>query len=425
MRRDNAEAYRMDTLRTWPEYLRFHVLVVGAEGVGKSCLLRHALGFEHQITPHFAAGDWDLSPGVSSLKNPRFVLHELGYVSNPNHSEGITKINRFVEGKTSQPFEHQIHAIWFCVEIPFREGLSVFTPLELEFLMQLDPKIPVIVIFTQFDGLVSRLDEELSLPDTEDVEEQLTLRRAHLKFEESCLEPLSQLTPSLPYVRTSGLNENELDAESQQNLNTLLQTTHYLTEEYIQGKLRRSSTIPNVASASDKLESSIRIAMKVYYRAVFSNIWWHRLDDILAKLHRDTTRTWNLDDPLVRRDSLQFVSEVRRISSVSTHSDYSKMSNLLDRYQILISLLLGTTISASLGRIALAFAICVWFAYIFIRMQQRLPETVRSFLEYTIHLTLLLDRILHNSLTSPHTSRLHPLSEGGRNRPNGGHTSSA
>ncbi|KAJ7071671.1 hypothetical protein C8F01DRAFT_443079 [Mycena amicta] len=410
----------MDTLRTWAESPslnypdRFHVLVVGVKGVGKSCLLRHTLGLEHQISPHSTAGDdWDLAPGVSSPRNPRFVMHELGYVPNPDDSEGIAKIRRFFEAKTRQPFEHQIHAIWFCVEIPFIDSLSVFTPLELEFLISLDTKIPVIVIFTQFDGLVSRLDEELSLPDTEDVEEQLTLRRALVKFERSCLEPLSQITPILPYVRTSGLNEEELDAESQQSLNTLLQTTCYLTEEYIEWKLRRSSTIPDLASVSDKLDNSIQIAMKVYYRTVFSDFWGRRLEDILAKLHRDTTRTWNLDDPMVRRDSLQFVSEVQRISSVPTLSDYSKMSwpNLLDRYQILISLLLGTTISVSLGRVALALAMCLWFAYIFSRMQQQLPETLRSFLEYSIHLTLLLGRILHNALTSPHTGRPHPLTE--------------
>ncbi|KAJ7061188.1 hypothetical protein C8F01DRAFT_1369417 [Mycena amicta] len=406
----------MDTLRTWAEFPnyshRFHVLVVGAEGVGKSCLMRHTLGSEHQITPHSAGGDWDLAPGVSSLRNPRFVMHELGYVldSDPNNPEDIAKIRRFVEAKTNQPFEHQIHAIWFCVRIPFIDSLRVFTPLELEFLVQLDPQtsVPVIVIFTQFDSLISRLDEELSLPDTEDAAEQLTLRRAHLKYEESCLEPLSRITPRLPYVRTSGLSEQELDAESQQSLNTLLQTTRDLTERY----LRRSLTIPEHGSASDKVENSIQIAMKVYYRTVFSDFWGRRLEDILAKLHRDTTRTWNLDDPMVRRDSLQFVSEVQRISSVPTLSDHSKMSwsNLLDRYQILISLLLGTTISVSLGRVALALAMCLWFAYICTRMQQHLPETLRSFLEYTIHLTLLLDRIL-NALTSPHTGRPHPLTE--------------
>ncbi|KAJ7053383.1 hypothetical protein C8F01DRAFT_1375262 [Mycena amicta] len=326
-------------------------------------------------------------------------------------------------------FEDQVHVIWLCVEIPRTDNTDKgLGSSEIEFLKQ--RKVPVIVVFTRFDELVDVMEEELSLPDNslDEGTDTLTLQRAHVRFQESCLDPLNDITPAVPYVLTSGLQEEVLTRDSKQALNNLLQTTQTLTEEYVECRLWKSSAIPNLATASEKLDHSLGIAMKVYYRALLSNIWWHRLEDILGKLHRDTSRTWNLDDPMVvsrnssivnrhpsfqRRDSPQFVSQVLTISSLSALGAYNKMSwpNILDRYQILITLLLGTAVTATQGRVAAGFAACLWFMHIVICLQQRLPDTLRGFLEYTIHLTLLLDRIFHNALMSPPNGRPHPLME--------------
>ncbi|KAJ7051335.1 hypothetical protein C8F01DRAFT_1237216 [Mycena amicta] len=409
---------------------RFHLLVMGADKAGKSSLLRHILG-DYKITEHPPSGGWIMAPGVSSLRNPRFVMHELGYVLKTDDAlKRFQRAEQFLSANfTTETFEDQVHVIWLCVEVSRPDSTSNgFDSSEIEFLKQ--RKVPVIVVFTRFDDLVDLMEEELSLPDnsSDDATDTLTLQRAHVRFQESCLDPLNDITPAVPYVLTSGLQDEVLTRDSKQALNNLLQTTQTLTEEYVGCRLWKSSAIPNLATASEKLDHSLGIAMKgespqcgsrrlifraVYYRALLSNIWWHRLEDILGKLHRDTTRTWNLDDPMVRRDSPQFVSEVLTISSLSALVAYNKMSwpNILDRYQILITLLLGTAVTATQGRVAAGFAACLWFVHIVICLQQRLPETLRGFLEYTIHLTLLLDRIFHNALMSPPNGRPHPLME--------------
>ena len=70
--------------------------------------------------------------------------------------------------------------------------------------------MPIVVVFTQFDKLVSRkeedlTDEEMDMSD-EDVS-QLCLQKADAEFEVLCLEPLRKVTPQLEYAKTSGLTE--------------------------------------------------------------------------------------------------------------------------------------------------------------------------------------------------------------------------
>nr|GAT47040.1 predicted protein [Mycena chlorophos] len=50
----------------------------------------------------------------------------------------------------------------------------------------------------------------------------------------------------------------------------------------------------------------------------------------------------------------------------------------------------------------------LWGFLVLFLWRYRLPDTTRSFLSYTIHLTLILDRIFHSAATA---RPLHPLTE--------------
>ena len=68
--------------------------------------------------------------------------------------------------------------------------------------------VPIVVVFTQFDQLISRMeeylsDEELNLSDDEIG--QLCLQKASAEFEKLCLEPLRKVDSKLIYSKTSGL----------------------------------------------------------------------------------------------------------------------------------------------------------------------------------------------------------------------------
>ncbi|KAF7292615.1 hypothetical protein MIND_01159400 [Mycena indigotica] len=372
-----------------------HLLVVGGGGVGKSRLLRHALqfGIENKMTsyPPASARSWSAIPGVSSPLQPGVVAHELS----------------------------------LCIRVPVDSSRKIaIHPAELEFLRR--QRRPVIVIFTQFDGLVYRVDEMMNLSDAEESPEQSALQQVEELFYKTCQQPLADIKPSVSFVRTSRLDQDELTITEAENLQGLLTATRYLSLEYIE---RRSAEIPGrKQQAAERIQMAIAMAMEVYSSAVLSCISLSSLVTILGKLHRDTTRAWDFNDPFVvgtdagwdmmldrlqKRDSPEIISEVQALSSAQSvlHWDseacQTSWLSWLDRYQIILGLAFGASVTATLGRVAALLAVVFWLGQIAIRLKRRLPETTRTFLEYSIHLILLVDRISYDTSTSP----ARPLSE--------------
>jgi hypothetical protein len=68
--------------------------------------------------------------------------------------------------------------------------------------------VPVVVVFTQFDLLINRMEqdltnEEIDLPES--VIDALCLERADAQFQEVCVGPLKRIEPTLAHVRSFGL----------------------------------------------------------------------------------------------------------------------------------------------------------------------------------------------------------------------------
>jgi hypothetical protein len=69
----------------------------------------------------------------------------------------------------------------------------------------------VVVVFTQFNKLVSRMGEKLTDEEMDMSEEdinKLCLQQADAEFEALCLEPLCKVTPQLEYAKTFGLTDH-------------------------------------------------------------------------------------------------------------------------------------------------------------------------------------------------------------------------
>ena len=69
--------------------------------------------------------------------------------------------------------------------------------------------MPVIVVFTKFDKMISRMEEELTdeeLEETKDKIDSLCRERANTEFEKLCICPLKKVDRDLPSTGTSGSN---------------------------------------------------------------------------------------------------------------------------------------------------------------------------------------------------------------------------
>jgi GTP-binding protein EngB required for normal cell division len=70
--------------------------------------------------------------------------------------------------------------------------------------------VPIVVVFTQFDKLVNRMEQELTDEEEDMPEERITqlcLQRAVAEFKKACVGPLERIDSrsKLTYARSSGL----------------------------------------------------------------------------------------------------------------------------------------------------------------------------------------------------------------------------
>jgi hypothetical protein len=66
--------------------------------------------------------------------------------------------------------------------------------------------VPIVVVFTQFDLLLTRMEDTLTdeeLEMTDEAIESLTSRRADDNFQKSCLDQLDKVGTNLPHARAS------------------------------------------------------------------------------------------------------------------------------------------------------------------------------------------------------------------------------
>jgi hypothetical protein len=135
--------------------------------------------------------------------------------------------------------------------------------------------VPIVVVFTQFDKLVSRMeenltDEEMDMSD-EDID-KLCLQKADAEFKTLCLEPLRKVAPQLEYAKTSGLADLILRGSSayltfitypvkdayRSTLANLIERTQALVARQVEGDVWIVSAMALRASAQTKIDSSIQ-----------------------------------------------------------------------------------------------------------------------------------------------------------------------
>ncbi|KAJ7217265.1 hypothetical protein GGX14DRAFT_541788 [Mycena pura] len=399
------DALPLTTSRALVQCPEFHLLVVGRSKAGKSSLVRHAFGIEMNIAQaasHPEPTEWNLNVGLKSMQNPRFVIHEfVGYeTAELQIFEGAGKFLQYCSGD-NVPLKDRVHAIWICIPVLSMDG-HVFQPAD-EALLKLI-KVPVVVVFTHFDVLINLMGEEISESSNMSSEEvkQLCLKRADARFRETCISPLEQINPELQYARTFGLRKDTISHQEKEILSTLIQTTRDLAEQYIERELWTASVTEQRASVAEKINTSIEIGMRRYWHGLASSTNFS-LDRCLEKLHRQIAPTWKFDDPYVRLHSSDIIREIRNLAQPATFDvvEEKSWSEYLQRFQILVALLLGTTVAATVGPVAASLWLSVWFIQKVATMYYRMPDILRCFMQYVIDLVLVLDQLFHMVLSKP------------------------
>ncbi|KAJ6452583.1 hypothetical protein C8R45DRAFT_1040299 [Mycena sanguinolenta] len=398
-----------DILRQCP---RFRVLVVGRSGVGKSSLISHAFGVDTKSVSHQQRGVCDINVEIISEQNDRFVLHDsMGF--EPGETKNFETVKDFLKSRSGESIElrNRMHVIWLCVQVPHSGGRVFETGDEELLKLASEIKVPVVVVFTQFDKLTNAVYR--TLPKSVPMEDkparcnEMTSER----FEDLCIALLRQINAKLHYALTSGLSGAPNSKPDQEALNNLIAITRDLVEREVEGDAWIVSAMAQRASAQVKINASIEIGMKRYWEGLASSTKFSgpTLEQCLNAVHKEMTDSWNFYDPNDLLLSSEFLEKVKTLAQLVTPNEVNAelWFNNLEAIQTWVGLVVGATVVATAGPVIAAIGMSALFVKFIATAYRSTPETLRCFMGYITDLTLVLHQLF--LVVLPTTRQRRPL----------------
>ncbi|KAJ7112756.1 hypothetical protein C8R43DRAFT_1040414 [Mycena crocata] len=382
---------------------RFRILVVGKSGAGKSSLINHAFGVELAKISHQeqGAGVSDINTEITAKGNSRFVLHDSqGF--EPGQMANFETAKKFLESRgAGVDLKDRVHASWLCIQVPFAGGRVFETGDELFLKLASESSVPVVVVFTKFDLLVSRkeeylTDEEMETCDSEEDINRLCLKKADDEFDEACLGPLQRINRTLSFARTSGLVGDFQTADlDRQALANLIQITQNLVERDVQGTVWIVAAMAQRANARKKIDASIQVGMKQYWQSLASSgkFLGFTLGSCLATIHLDITQGWNFNDPHELLEGQEFQNKVKTLAQLVVPDD-SKVESWFTNLEHIETLIgVGSSIIAAAAPAVAVIGLSAMFVNWIAGVYRKSPEVLRFFMGYIVDLTLVLDQL--------------------------------
>ncbi|KAI9445970.1 hypothetical protein H4582DRAFT_2052101 [Lactarius indigo] len=284
---------------------RFRILVVGRSGVGKSSLINYVFGINDASVAHHKPGESDIQQEFVSPENQYFVLHDSkGF--EPGDSSNYETVRTFIEqgSQPHLPLKDRIHGLWLCVDTPTAGG-RVFERGEeylLEFAHKI--KIPVVLVFTQYDRLVrtkkAELRERYKNMDETSLRSQ-SEKDATTAFKE-CLQSLQRILARLkvPMPHCARVSVRKGYHES---VSTLVESTRDVVRDRLGGDAWIMWSIAQRASSSVKIEACVTKGMSHYNHSLPGGMPGSErllLRDCLEKVHRDIITCWNFKGEVLK-----------------------------------------------------------------------------------------------------------------------------
>ncbi|KAJ7891639.1 hypothetical protein B0H14DRAFT_2496757 [Mycena olivaceomarginata] len=375
----------------------FRVLVVGKSGVGKSSLIYSAFGVDMKSVSHNTPGVCNIETEITSTQNPRFVAHDsMGF--EPGQTRNFEIVKHFLESRSGNevPVKEKVHVVWLCIQVPYAGGRAFETGDEEFIKLASIQKVPVVVVFTQFDMLVERMEQELLRQNTPDEDiDRLAMDKAGSEFRKLCLDSLEKISPGVRHARTSGLADKSLSKSSRRSLAHLIQTTRELVEENIDGDVWIVSVMAQRANALEKIKGSIEIGLKRYWQNLASAASFgdSTLETCLATIHDEITESWNFHDPNDLLNGKEFRDHIKALVQLVTPGETEAKSwfQNLDNFETLVGLgtAVATAVAPAISGIALSVVFIAWLRNAY----RRSPEVLRCLMGYIIDLTLVMDQL--------------------------------
>ncbi|KAJ6537884.1 hypothetical protein B0H19DRAFT_1181113, partial [Mycena capillaripes] len=294
----------------------------------------------------------------------------------------------------------RVHAIWLCIQVPYAGGRALETGDEEIVELALTHKVPVVVVFTQHDRLLSMINSKLPKPGRKPEEIfNLCAEKAKPIFEECCVAPLAQLSTQLNvklrWVHTSGLSVKRPNPD-REALYELVNTTCDL----VQKDMGLDASIVYAMAQRASAELKINTCVDAHFPG-------STLQKCLETVHKEMTESWNFYDPDDHLIEPSFMDKIKVLAQLATpdESEAKSWFKNEDREaaQTWIGLA-GASIAASAAPVIGALGVTAWFVKFVADLYHNTPETLRCFMAYLIDLTLVLHELFYVlPIASPRT----------------------
>ncbi|KAJ7069233.1 hypothetical protein C8F01DRAFT_1111983 [Mycena amicta] len=301
----NATATLLD------ECPRLRILVVGKSGAGKSSLISHVFGVDKASVSHNTPGAADIEEEILPAQNRLVVVHDsMGF--EPGKPETFDRAEAFLHDRTEAgvQLKDQIHIIWLCIQIPHAGG-RVFEDGDEKFLaFAQERKIPVLVVFTQYDVLIDSFRRK-----PHEQREPL----ASQKYQSVCEAALNKLNPEIPCAKTSGLSGGSAARPDLGALRYLVKTSRDL----VRGNGSGPDTAWLVYSMAQRANAKVKIEGCIAMLGSAANIPGFTLGACLETAHEEMVDSWNIYDPDTLLCKEDIKEKIKALVQFATPSDVS------------------------------------------------------------------------------------------------------
>ncbi|KAJ7085905.1 GTP-binding protein [Mycena epipterygia] len=190
----------------------FRILIIGRANAGKTTILKKVCKSIEDPEIFSPSGKkrglHDIENQLIFKSNPQFIFHDSRGFESGSVDE-MEKVKSFIQERArSQKLSEQPHAVWYCV--PTDTDRPLLEADEQFFKMHGSGSVPVVAIFTKFDGLVTKSFNELrrsgtDRPRAHEQKVELAQERLNTNF----LEPLmSTKSPPSDHVQLDDMRKD-------------------------------------------------------------------------------------------------------------------------------------------------------------------------------------------------------------------------
>ncbi|KAF8351722.1 hypothetical protein F5887DRAFT_1169631 [Amanita rubescens] len=205
----------------------FRILIIGRANAGKTTILEKVCGVakgtkpiicdednkkldpdETHLAPSIERGMHDIKHQIT-YKGSNFIFHDSqGFESGAR--EELEAAWDFIEKRSvAANLTDQLHAIWYC--IPMDSARPILSS-ELEFFDKGTGNVPLVAVFTKFDGQIVQQSETLNHIENDTVKWDMARKNAEITFETTYLHKvLNTPYPPKAYVKLEDMDMPEND----------------------------------------------------------------------------------------------------------------------------------------------------------------------------------------------------------------------